>query len=500
METLLELWRRARELRPESAAFVAGERSLTYRRAEQRIEALANRLRALGVGPGAKVCLFFAGGPDFAVAFLATLRAGAVACPMNPALNSRELDQLTALLEPDIALHGLQDSEIVSEIARLLPTAAYRDGELANERVGGPDGRLEPAAPGKRDAELDDVACILCTSGTTGLPKAGMLTHANLISNVEALSLNKIWQQTEIFGNSLPAFHVYGITVLTLLPLSMAGTVVFIPRFTPENCLRAIEDHGITRFGGVPSMFTLLNRYGGRDKFDFSSCRSWISGGAPLPRPVADEFEDKFGGRIYEGYGMLETSPGISWNLDDGEFHPGAVGRPLRGVEVRILDDDGRAVPTGEIGEITVRGPGVMKGYYRDSEATAETIRDGWLYSGDTGRFDEDGYLSLKGRTKELIIVGANNVYPREIEAVLLEDPEVADAAVAARQDPVRGEQVYAFVVLEPGATLDDRALKLRCRESLAPYKVPRRVRRVAEIPRNPSGKILRSQLIDSLE
>lgn len=493
METLPELWRRSSQRQPRRDAFVAGDRRLTYERADERIESLAERLGELGAGAGTKVCLFFSGGPDFAVALLATVRAGAVACPMNPALNSRELEQLTTLLEPDLAFHGLAGAEIISEVERQLPTAEYDDGLLR--------GDVAPLPRRPAEEELDGVACILCTSGTTGLPKAGMLTHSNLISNVESLAANKRWSEPEVFGNSLPAFHVYGITVLTLLPIYLGGTVVFIPRFTPENCLKAIESEGITRFGGVPSMFTLLNRYTGRDKLDSSSCRSWISGGAPLPRPVADEFENKFGGKIYEGYGMLETSPGISWNLDDGEFHPGAVGRPMRDVEVRILDDEsGRELPQGEIGEIVVRSPGVMKGYYRDPAATAETIRDGWLYTGDTGCFDEDGYLSLKGRTKELIIVGANNVYPREIEAVLLEEPVVADAAVAARQDPVRGEQIYAFVVLESGAELDARALKLRCRDALAAFKVPRRIHQVDEIPRNPSGKILRSQLIDGLE
>jgi long-chain acyl-CoA synthetase len=352
-------------------------------------------------------------------------------------------------------------------------------------------------APAEREPALADVAAILCTSGTTGMPKAVMLTHANLLENVRALRAHKTWTEHEVFGNPLPVFHVYGITVMTLMPLSMGATVVRIPRVNPESCLAAIERERITRFAAVPSVFSVLNRYRGRARFDVSSCVSWISGGAPLPEAVVAEFEAGFARHIHEGYGMLESSPGISWNLDDRPFQRGAVGRPLAGVTVEIRDAGGRVLGAGDVGEVWVKSPGVMKGYYGDAETTAETVRDGWLDTGDLGCIDAGGYLYLRGRKKEVMIVAGHKVYPTEIESVLLEDPSVADAGVVAREDAARGDQVIAFVVAREGAAIDERALLERCRSSLSGFKIPRRIVGVGAIPRNKSGKILRAALLE---
>lgn len=488
MDNLTLLLEKSLAQYPTRIAF-GGKQPATYQEVGAYVDQAAEILHEVGVGTGVKVALFFANEPNFVIAFFAVLKAGGVPCPLNPNLTAQELDQLLGVVEPDLIVVGL-----ASELKALPAKVPVLD--LLNWQLEFTGDRIQRREP---EAELEDVACILCTSGTTGLPKAAMLTHENLLSNTHALWANKCWLEQEVFGNALPVFHPYGITVLTLVPLSMGGTVVFMPRFSPESCLRTIQQEGITRFGGVPSMFTMLNKYRKLESFDFSSCQSWISGGAPLPPAVVEEFAEKLGGFIYEGYGMLETSPGISWNLDDQPYHHGAVGRLLKTVEVEIRDEKGNVVES-QPGEICVKGPGVMKGYYRNPTATSETIQDGWLITGDIGRFDEEGYLYLMGRKKELMIIGGHNVYPREIETVLLENTAVADVAVTAQEDPVRGEQVLAFVVPISGTQVDEQALIARCRQNLSPFKVPRKVYTVSQIPRNDSGKILRRQLLALVE
>lgn len=486
------LWRASAERVPERDALVGPSERWTYARADAWIEAAALVLRARGVGPGTKVALYFPGEVAFVLAWFAVLRAGGVACPLNPDVTPRELAQMLAVVEPDLSLVGDLPTELAARLASDVPAMRILDGEL----VPGDAVATEPPA----EPELSDVAAILSTSGTTGLPKAAMLTHANFLSNVRALAAQKRWEDHEVFGNPLPVFHVYGITVMTLLPLSLGATLVRIPRPTPEAGLAAIDRERITSFASVPAVFAMLNRYRDRDRYDVSSCASWISGGAPLPDAVVEEFERGFERHIHEGYGMLEASPGISWNLDDRPFRRGAVGRPIEGVTVEIRGDDGSPLPAGETGEVHVRSPGVMKGYYRDPETTARTVVDGWLDTGDMGELDADGYLYLRGRKKELMIVGGHNVYPTEIESVLLEDDVVDDAAVVACEDDVRGESIHAFVVTTDGRAPDEEALLARCRASLSAFKVPRSVHGIETIPRNDSGKILRAALVDLVD
>lgn len=490
MINLLDLWEKSVAQYPACTALVGSDERATYAEVESYINDSAEILgRILGVTSGVKVALFFTNEPNFVVAFFAVLKAGGIPCPLNANLTIPELDQLLMVVKPDAAIVGAISPQLKQHLQSKLPV-----GTLVQWQLTLPTSTI---AITDMDPQLAGVACILCTSGTTGLPKAAMLTHENLTSNAYALWANKRWLEQEIFGNALPVFHVYGITVLTLLPLSMGGTVVFMPPFSPESCLRTIQAEGVTRFGGVPSMFSMLNKYRKWEQFSFPSCQSWISGGAPLPGAVVEEFTEKFSAFIYEGYGMLETSPGISWNLDDRPYHQSSVGRPLAGVEVKILDESGKSLPQGQSGEIWVKGLGVMKGYYQNPTATAETIHNGWLCTGDIGRFDAEGYLYLMGRKKELMIVGGHNVYPREIETVLLEDMTVADAAVAAKTDSVRGEQVLAFVVPVPGTQIDEQALIARCRQQLSSFKIPRKIHTVAHLPRNDSGKILRNQLLN---
>jgi len=321
-----------------------------------------------------------------------------------------------------------------------------------------------------------------------------MLTHQNVLACLEAFQSllprwpGQQWLDQERFGNVIPLSHVYGLIMMTLMPLSLGGAVVLLPRFSPSSTLKAIEDFGVTFFGGVPRMYAMLNHYQYPGRYSRSSCRFWICGGSPLPANVSERFHATYGATIREGFGMLETSSLATLNFDDAPRHPGSVGPFAGTMRARIRDPQGRDL-----------GPTVMKGYYRDPGATAGVLRDGWLATGDIGILDDDGYLYLKGRSKDMMIVGGHNVYPREVEQVLLRANEVADAAVAAQDDPVRGERIVAFVVAAPGRIIDEKILLDHCRRHLSSFKCPRQVLVVDDIPRNATGKVLRQVLSERL-
>jgi len=292
----------------------------------------------------------------------------------------------------------------------------------------------------------------------------------------------------------LPLFHAYGATVLFLEPLSMGATIVVEPRFVPEAVLRAVVQHRVTLFAGVPSMYAVLAA-GPRPAGDFSSLRLCISGGAPLPVAVAEAFEAKYGVPIYEGYGPTECAPVLTVNPPFGMRKLGSVGPPIPQVELRIVDDHGNALPPGEIGEIVARGPNVMQGYLNRPAETAAVLRDGWYHTGDLGRVDEDGYYFIVDRKTDLILVGGLNVYPREVELVLTGHPAVAEAAVVGVPDAIRGEAPKAFVILRNGERVASQDLLQWCRQRLANYKVPRSIAVVEDLPRTVTGKILKTAI-----
>ena len=468
----------------------------TYAGLHRLMEAQASQLEDWGVKPQMKVVLLFPSVPGFLSIFLAVLKVGAIPCPINPNLTPHELKQILDVLSPDLAILDGQlfDNQLLKETLEVqVPCAKLSTWTLLKPNV---DFHL---TPDPYDVELEDVACILCTSGTTGLPKAVMLTHDNLLSNVHALRENKTWQDRETFGNALPTFHIYGLTVLTLVPIDIGATVVYMPPFSPQSCLNTIQHLKISCFGGVPSMFAMLNKYRKYQEYSLDSCKHWVSGGAPLPDATVSEFAEKYSALIYEGYGMLEASPGISWNLNDDNYHRGAVGQPLKGVTIEIRNKQGDVLPQGETGLIWVQSAGVMKGYYRNPEATLDNIHAGWLATGDMGRIDEDGYLYLMGREKHVILVGGHNVYPREVETILLKDQAVADAAVVSRAHGTRGEEILAVVVPSPGTQVNVQNLQKLCQDQLSSYKRPKKVFLMDHIIRNDSGKVLQHQLLERI-
>ena len=450
----------------------------------------AHALRRLGLDVGDRVVVLLPNGPEVLQAYAGILKAGGVIVPV------------VFLLGPSEVRHILVDSE-----ARIVVTAPEfldkLDGWTGTVVLvgGGAGGRDwseliagEPDTFATVERADDDLAVILYTAGTTGRPKGVALSHANLASNARAAASLYELDRTAWGLMVLPLSHSYGLTVMNAG--SILGTKgVLLRWFHPEGVLETIQGYRVESMSGVPTMFVYLLHYPDAGRFDTSSMRVWGSGAAPLPAEIVEPFERKFGGRILEGYGLTEASPVVSAHRLSGVRKVGSVGQALPGVEIAILDDTDRALPAGEIGEVGVRGPNVMQGYYRLPDETAQTLRNGWLHTGDMGRLDSDRYLYIVERKKDLIIRGGFNIYPREVEDVLYAHPAVAEAAVVGMRDPLMGEEVLAFVTLKTGATADAAALIGFCQERLARYKCPKQIRLVDALPKSPVGTILRKEL-----
>ncbi|MEM9035926.1 MAG: AMP-binding protein [Actinomycetota bacterium] len=436
---------------------------------DRRTAAVAGHLRALGVEPGARVLLSAASSIELVLSHVGALRAGAIVVPVHTGYTERELGHVLEDAEPMLAI--LDEPGRISGIAPDLPViapGAGADGEPADD--------LDTAAP-------DDPALLPYTSGTTGRPKGVVLRHGNLVAGAAAVVSAWRWTDDDRLVLCLPLFHMHGLGVGIHGTLLSGGSAVILPRFDPDLILDAARDHDGTMLFGVPTMYSRLvehDRVG-----ELAGLRLCVSGSAPLPADLHTALGERAGQRILERYGMTETVMNIS-NPFDGDRRPGSVGLPLPGVEARI---GGGA----DEGEIELRGPNVFSEYWGRPDATAEAFTDdGWFKTGDVGAQDPDGYWRIVGRSKELIISGGFNVFPREVEDVLVDHPAVAEAAVAGTPDDEWGEVVTALLVLETGAELDDDDLADHCADRLVNYKRPRLVHVVDELPRNAMGKIVR--------
>jgi long-chain acyl-CoA synthetase len=466
---------------------------LTYAQLGELTARAAELLRDRGVEPGDRVGLMLPNVPAFVVLYFAILRAGATVVPMNVLLKRREI----AYFLEDSGARLLLTSDDLREEADA--GAAAADAELMSLKRGGLPEWLEPyseGVPGVAETDPDDTAVILYTSGTTGQPKGAELTHANLAGNAAVVSgtLTKVGPGDVVLG-ALPLFHSFGQTAAMNASLHGGGTLALLPRFEPGAALELMQSLRATVFLGVPTMYAAMLNHPERDRFDLGSLRTCVSGGQSLPVEVLRGFEAAFGCKILEGYGLSETSPVACQNRPDRERKPGSIGIPVEGTEMKIVDESGDELPDGEVGEIVIKGPNVMKGYWRRPDATAETIRDGWLFSGDLGRRDSDGYFYVVDRKKDMIIRGGYNVYPREVEEVLYEHPDVAEAAVIGLPDATHGEEIGAAVVLKDGSDATVEELQEHVKSQLAAYKYPRRVRIMEELPKGPTGKILKRQI-----
>jgi long-chain acyl-CoA synthetase len=467
--------------------------AMTYRALDEASARVAGLLHERGLKTGDRVGIMMPNVAEVPVVYYGILRAGGVVVPMNPLLKGREVayylsDSGAGLI---FAWHGFADPA---------GEGAEQAGAdlIVVDGVGFPD-LLASVTPdfAVADADDEDTAVILYTSGTTGHPKGAELTHANLISNTEVSRTDIVQAGPDdvIFGG-LPLFHVFGQTVALNVAIAAGACLTLLPRFDAAHALRIIADHKVTVFEGVPTMYVALLHQPDRADYDTSALRMCISGGAALPVEVLRGVDEAFGVPVLEGYGLSETSPVASFNHPGRVRKPGSIGTPIRDVELRLVDEEGHEVPGGEVGEIVIRGPNVMKGYWQRPEATAEAIRDGWFHTGDLAKVDEDGYYYIVDRKKDLIIRGGYNVYPREIEEVLYEHPAVAEAAVIGLPHSSLGEEVAAAVALKPGAAVTAEELRDYMKSQVAAYKYPRHVWLVDALPKGPTGKIQKRDIV----
>ncbi|HSL57697.1 MAG TPA: AMP-binding protein [Acidimicrobiales bacterium] len=483
----------------DAVALVSRGESITYGTLRERVARLRAGLVSLGLEPGDRVGIVCANTPRFVESWLAVLGAGLVAVPLNPQSPGPELTDELAVVGARAVLVG----ELGAACARDIDRAAVPALEhVLVFRAGDVDGALTvddlPAEPAVAivDRAPDDLATLMFTSGTAGSPRAAMLTHGNLLINLEQMqSLDAIARRADDIGfGLLPLFHIFGLNVVLNGSLLVGSPLILVERFDPMATLELIRSAGITLVTGPPTMWGAWAALPDAPTDAFASVRLAASGAARLPVEIAERIEERFGVRISEGYGLTETSPVVTTSAGtDSPF--GSIGRPLPGVEVRLIDDDGHDVLVGDDGEIWVRGPHVFTGYWDDPVATDLALTpDGWLRTGDMAVIDDVGHLFIVDRAKDLIIVSGFNVYPAEVEAALSTHPAVAEAAVVGVPHPHTGEAIRAYVVIEPGAQIDEEELIAHVATRLARYKCPNSVEVVPEIPRGLGGKLLRRE------
>ncbi|HVV01119.1 MAG TPA: long-chain fatty acid--CoA ligase [Verrucomicrobiae bacterium] len=473
----------------DKAAIIYGARRFSYSDLLATSRAAADRLRTeFHVKPGDRVGLWLKNCPEFIPALFGVLELGAVAVPINNFLKPPEVSYIIADAGIDTLL---SDSTLAAQFPALVadkPSLRRLEVESLAECTA-----PEPFSPPEAALAESGLAVLIYTSGTTGRPKGAMLSHGNLLHNVE--SCRRVLDATEAdrVAVLLPMFHSYMLTVGILLPLLVGGSIVLAKSLTPaRNLLQEILENRTTILPAIPQFYRSMLSAPLPAPLPIRLC---VSGAAPLPAQVLKEFEEKFHIPLIEGYGLSEASPVVTKNPLDGRRKAGSIGLPIPNVEVSIQDETGRMLPPMEVGEVCVRGGNVMHGYWKRPEETAKVMRDGWLLTGDVGYRDAEGYYYITDRKKDMLLVNGINVYPREIEEILYQFPGVKEAAVIGKPDARKGEQPIAFVAPNDGAALDDKAIQQFLRERLADYKLPKKIVQLASLPRNATGKILKTTL-----
>jgi long-chain acyl-CoA synthetase len=471
------------ELASGEVAIVFDGASVTYGDLEQGARTAASALSAVGVQRGDRVALWMGNHPSFAAIMYGAWRIGAIVVPVHAMLTEPEARYILSDAAAKVVVCG------GDQYAKLRDADGRQTHETLRAAATGDVPSIARVAP-------DDLALLAYTSGTSGVPKGAMLTHANLRSNLEQMQGTPIAQRTgDVSLCVLPLFHIYGLNVVLNLSVYVGTKIVLHERFDPQSAVDDIRAHGVTMVAAAPTAYVEWLALPGAPSDAFAQVRAAVSGAAPLPAEVLTGFKERFGIDIWEGYGLTETSPALTTTAMGGVAKPGSIGRPLPGVDIRLLDEDGVEAEEGDPGEVVVRGPNVFAGYWNRPQESAAAFVDGWFRTGDVAITDEDGDLFLVDRRRDMVIVSGFNVYPREVEDVLRRHPGVADCAVVGAPDTRTGEAVHAFVVAAPGASITPEILVEFARESLAPYKIPARVDIVAAIPRNAAGKVLRREL-----
>ena len=479
------------QYKPDKTAIIFGDERVSFAKLDDKVRAFANFLHGKGVTKNDKVILDTGNCPEFIYIYLGTVRNAAVIVPVNPAFTAPEL---TYIAKDSDAKFFIIKEEILQKLGHTEQTLS----ELLGLTVFVLNARLmEEIMASPRDdfdfvTDIHNVSTFLYTSGTTGHPKAAMLTHNNLITNAWQTMVAFEIVHDDVFMCVLPMFHVLSCTICVLLPLYVGATSVVVEIFHPKTVINSLIDNEVTMFTGVPAMYNVLVE-AAKSGISFPKIRLAASGGSSLPLEVYHKTRKIL--PIVEGFGLTEASPATNFNPPSGIQKPGSVGPAFPEVEVMIADENDNELPVGEVGELLIRGANVMKGYYKKPEETAKTLRNGWLHTGDLAKMDEDRYVYIVDRKKDMIIVAGLNVYPREIEEVLYQHPKVRDAAVIGEEDKLRGETVIAYIVLKEGENSNQKDILQWLKERLAVYKIPRRIEFIDEMPRTSSGKILKRML-----
>ena len=526
--TIPELLQNAASTYPHQIATIFYKARLTYAQLKADVDKLAAGLYELGVRKGDRVAIMFPNSPQAIIATYATLSLGAVAVLTNPLYVKRELEHqwgdagvkvvlsLTLfwprieavrqnLAIEHVVLAGIEDYMPTMK-KFLAPLALRRQGKWISvsysdrvhafkKLISQSHASLPPI-----DLKPEDLACLQYTGGTTGLPKGAMLSHRNLIASlaqIRTFLLFEHGQAEDIALAFMPFFHVYGLNGLMNLGIYLAATLVLLPQPEIKTIVDAIVSERPTFFTGIPAVFTALNNYRSFDQIDLSSIKAMFSGAAPLPVDVMQEFEQRTGSRIAEAYGMTEASSVTHVNPLKGQRKFGSIGVPIIGTDAKIVDSDDHSqdIGFGAPGELLVKGPQVMMGYWNNEAETTHALHDGWLSTGDIAYMDEEGYFYIVDRKKDMILSAGYNVYPREVEEVLYQHPQVLEASVVGLPDGLRGEKITAYIVLKPGQTAKASDIRAFCRERLAPYKQPRTVVFRESLPKSLAGKVLRREL-----
>jgi len=470
---------------PDHRAIIFEDTSLTYSQLNSAANGIANALKANGINRGDRVGLYLPNIPGFAICYLAILKLGAIAVSINTMFKSDEVKYIVNDSEP----------KIIFTVADLVPNIPLTDCPSVQNIVINLDSWMNQASTDFEPTEMDehDPAVLLYTSGTTGFPKGATLSHGNVISNAQSTVHHAGFTHDDRMILFLPLFHVFGQNFIMNATFTVGGTLVLHRRFILDEVLNSIQKHRVTMFFGVPTIFiTLLNT--DLSKYDLSSIRYDFSAAATMPQEISRAWTERFGRRIYEGYGLTECSPFACYN-HDSHHKFGSVGTAIRGSQIKILDAGDHEVPRGEWGEICIRGPGVMVGYWNRAGDTEFALRNGWLHSGDIGMMDDEGYVFIMDRLKDMINAAGFKIWPAEVEQFLYQHEAIKEVAVYGVPDPIKGEAVKAAVVLKKGAHATSDEIIAFCRERIAAYKVPSVVEFLNELPKSATGKILKRVL-----
>jgi long-chain acyl-CoA synthetase len=488
---------RSRIFLPNKEAIIFGGASITYHELHERVCRLSSALLACcGVQQGDRVALLLPNIPEFLISYYAALRLGAIAVSLNVMFKHDELKFILNDSEARLLITTPQLLEQVPEASEapfLQIIVCTGKADRAGVVELGDLLSSTSATNSKANLANDSGAAILYTSGTTGKPKGVLLTHGNVISNVHATNHHTKMASADRLICYLPLFHCFGQNFIMNASVNVGATLILHERFQPDEILHSISSNSVTMFFGVPTVYarflTLLKL-----EEPLRTVRYYFTAAAPMPVGVARQWRERIGATIYEGYGLTETSPFASYN-HDFVYREGSVGSPIENVEMKIIDAQGGDLPPGELGEIAIKGPNVMQGYFRRQEETAEVMRDGWFRTGDIGQMDDDGCFYLVDRAKDMINVSGFKVWPREVEELFMKHPAVSEVAVIGIPDLESGEAVKAFTVLKAGAQVSAQELIDFCRNRIAIFKAPGFVEFVDSLPRNPAGKILKREL-----